>query len=125
MAIIKDRLILKGQTYRTVFWYRDAGGSFVPLTLGYTGKMQVRTSAGALVLDLSTQNGRFTFEAWPAGAFPDGLGARDVGVVEIDHADSDGLTPGAYLYDLWVTNGDDYRPLFKGRFVVEAAQTQF
>lgn len=50
-----DITIVKGASFRASFFVKDAVGNPVVLT-GYSAKMQIKSSAGVLLLDISTDN---------------------------------------------------------------------
>lgn len=102
----------KGATLsRTIVWY-SSGSTPMNLT-GYTAKMQVRsTPTGAVVLELSTANGRIA------------LGGS-AGTITITAAASVmNMTADLYQYDLELTNGSVVTRLVQGSFEVRDEITQ-
>lgn len=105
---------VQGATYAETFVWRDSDGNLVDTT-DCTGAMQVRTKAdGDLLLSLSSGDGQITFG-----------GVDGTIAVKGSSSDTASITPGFYVYDLWITsaNGDTH-PLVGGKFTVLARVTQ-
>ena len=86
-----------------------------PITnVGSTAKMQVRNAAGALIIELSTVNGRIV------------LGGKNGKIkLTISGDDTAALVPGSYVYDLKLTSGANQPVrILQGRFIVSAEVTQ-
>ncbi len=81
---------------------------------GYTASMEVRDSAGALLLQLTTSNGRLSLG-----------GSAGTITMSLTGAVTAALTPGAYVYDLFLVSGGGvpYKPM-RGVFNVEPRVTQ-
>lgn len=91
------------------------GGIPVDLT-GYSADMQVRYATDtAVIIELSTSNGRATIDA--------AYGRINL---HISNSDTSGLAAGTYQYDLNLTNSVDgtvYK-ILQGTFIVSASVTQ-
>jgi len=97
---------------RSMTWTIDD----VPVNLSSaTALMQVRPSVGSdtLIVELSTTNGRIT------------LSSLGVITMHIDADDVALLAPGAYIYDLFITFGDEPEQVLRGKFHVRSAVTEF
>lgn len=58
-------LVEKGATFhKTIYW--EAGDPATPVDLtGYTARMMIRSGAGVLLIELTTENGRIALNADP------------------------------------------------------------
>lgn len=95
-------------------WYTNLARTTAMNLTGYTALMEVRNTAGTLILTLSTANSRITLG-----------GAAGTITLTVDDADTEALTPGTYDYDLTLTSsGGTTTRLIEGVFTVHEAVTQ-
>lgn len=110
-----DIIIDQGETFSKVLTWKAGSPSLSPVDLtGFTGKMQVRTLAGNLVVELSTANSRISLG-----------GTAGTITLTIASADTSTLLVGTHSYDLFVTSsgGVSTRLLFGSAKVRERVTT--
>lgn len=96
----------KGATLSQVFTMKNPDGTLMNLT-GYTAKSQVRTNPGAaLVLEMSTSNGRIT------------LGGALGTITVLVPAATMSFDADLYQYDLELTSGTGTTRVIQGSFEV-------
>ena len=106
----------QGSTFSRIIYYKDPAKRPVKFT-GYTGRMQVRSSAlsSSIMLELTTENGRMT------------LGETDGSILL--YVDDDTLTTipeGIYVYDLELVAPSSELYVYKilqGNFAVRSEVT--
>lgn len=105
----------QGKTFEQPFVFKDSFGQEINLT-GYTGRMQVRTSADAtdVIIELSSNNGRITIDE-----------INGIVTLFISATDTAALAPGSFKYDLELVTGSGrvYCPIY-GTFKVKAEVTR-
>ena len=87
--------IIQGQTFTLPITYYDDSGAVINLT-SYTAKMQIRVTAEAAnpaILELSTVNGLIVI-----------TGVQGFIQCTIPAGTAAALTPGLYVYDLFITS---------------------
>ena len=111
-AATKNLTIEQKATFRKKLTYRDAKKKPINLT-GFTARMQIRDSQGALITDLSTENGKIKI----------GGSAGTIELV-ISNAETSAMTFSTALYDLTLTapNGDVSR-ILQGKITLSVGQT--
>lgn len=102
----------QGATFVKRLAWRDKNNRPISL-LGYTAKMQVRSSAASaeVLFELSTENGRIS------------LPGSGVVLLNIAANDTDSIKPGVYDLKLYAPTGEEIR-LVEGKFTVSAGVTK-
>jgi hypothetical protein len=104
----------QGATFERPFTIANDYGQPTDLT-GHTFRMQIRaTIEGAVVLELTTANGRIPIEDAEAGKFKILLTATETA----------SLTAGFYVYDLEWVDGSKVTRLFEGQLEVSREVTR-
>lgn len=107
-----DLVLYQGATFSRRFVWKDAEGVPFDLT-GWTAHMQVRSSASspAVVLDLSTDNGRITITGGEIALY-------------VSAAETNDLRRGKFVYDLELTADDVVVRLLEGKFEISPQVTK-
>jgi hypothetical protein len=92
--------LYRGDTWTRAWELKDAAGNTIDLT-GASARLQVRDSAGAVVISASTSDGRLTLT--PASGRIDML---------VPYS-ATGLAPGSYRFDLEVTHAGGLRRTYE------------
>jgi hypothetical protein len=108
-----DIRIKQGATFRLALNYMDQTKTSYDLN-GFTAHMQIRTSSGSLICDLTTENGGITLNE-------DGVGNIDIYISDEDTAAMN-FTSAKYDFFLLYPNGER-ECVFQGKVAFAKAET--
>jgi len=109
-----DIVAEQGATFLLALLWTDSNDDPIDLT-GYTARMHVRhvPNASTFVVELTTENGRITL----------GGTAGTIGL-SIDAEATAELSPGEFVYDLEMVDGDNVTRLLEGACLIHAEVTR-
>jgi len=100
----------------TLTWYTDQAKTTTKDLTGFTAKMEIRKDLNSdPIIELNTTNGRIAF----GSPLTDGI----INLF-IDKADTAGLTPDTYIFDLLMIKTNETKRLIQGPIAVDAAVTR-
>lgn len=124
-ALLVPLAIAKGEALIRTYWIRNPDATFVDFSAGYDMRFRAVDTQGNELLNLTNDNGGFTYQLYDGDNFEDGLGDRRVAILKATSAQTVGLAVGTGKYDLFVIDpAGNPKRLFYGPLVVESAIVQ-
>lgn len=117
--------LAQGEALIRTYWIRTPANTFIDFATGYDMRFRAVDTLGAELLNLTNDNGGFSYQIYTGDNFEDGLGDRSVAILLATSAQTVGLAVGTGKYDLFMIDpAGNPKRLFYGPFVVEAAIVQ-